>query len=328
MGVWSRLSPWGHHHGVRGNYDVNGLVEEMLEKLIGMRDKILHRIKNIRKNDIQICKEQGINQEKMLSQLRLDVMNLLQNMTAKHELTSEHIKEITNDLLTIREIVIGEKMRLLMLPENKTIFLITNDECSICSKLRKIKDSVKSLLSCSQNKHLADKDDDDVRKTRECIDPLDYKTTLLKIILSFVRIRLCLHSLSLFPLLILSDGESASVLLNALLERLIAKGIHIQLVGEHHSAQDLCILLLIRFPKEAHQLHGHIFGQHTHSLRLRPLRIAPELVRPLLHHLAKALLNAVGNVPRIDINEALQLHELLTHIQLGLLLSLCALRIH
>merc|ERR1712013_389523 len=68
-----------------------------------------------------------------------------------------------------------------MLPENKTIFLITNDECSICSKLRKIKDSVKSLLSCSQNKHLADKDDDDVRKTRECIDPLDYKTTLLKI---------------------------------------------------------------------------------------------------------------------------------------------------
>ena len=166
---------------MRGNYDVNGLVEEMLEKLLGMRDKILYRIKNIRKNDIQICKEQGINQEKMLSQLRLDVMNLLQNMIAKHELTSEHIKEITDDLLTIREIVIGEKMRLLMLPENKTIFLITNDECSICSKLRKIKDSVKSLLSCSQNKHLADKDDDDVRKNRECIDPLEYKTTLLKI---------------------------------------------------------------------------------------------------------------------------------------------------
>merc|ERR1712179_174271 len=107
-------------------------------------------------------------------------MNMIQNVIAKQDFAAESVKEITNDLLTMRKIASVEKLRILMLPENETMILIANDNCSLCSKLKKIQDSVESLLACSQNKHFVD-GDDDVEKDAACIDPLEYKTTLIKL---------------------------------------------------------------------------------------------------------------------------------------------------
>ena len=105
-------------NGERKTTNLNVLIEKRLEQVMKIREQILKRIKSIRKKKIKICPEQSINQEEMLSQLRVNVMSILLKLVAKDAPTLEKVKEINKDLLNMRENVNVEIMRILMLPQN------------------------------------------------------------------------------------------------------------------------------------------------------------------------------------------------------------------
>ena len=165
--------------GERKKTNLVVLIEKRLEQVMKIREQILKRIKSIRKKKVIICPEQSINQEEMLSQLRVSVMSILLKLVAKNAPTLEHIKEINQDLLNMRERVNVEIMRILMLPQNNPKLLTSNEKCDACTKLEKVRDSVGLILRCAQNKQLAQEDEKENKK--ECIDPTLYVTTLIDI---------------------------------------------------------------------------------------------------------------------------------------------------
>ena len=91
-------------------------VSKSLEQVMEIREALLMRIKDIRKEEVEVCKDQNIKQEQMLSTMRMEVMAILLKLVDKDAATIEKLKEISEDLLRFRMSVNNEVMRLLMLP--------------------------------------------------------------------------------------------------------------------------------------------------------------------------------------------------------------------
>ena len=83
--------------GERKKTNLVVLIEKRLEQVMKIREQILKRIKSIRKKKVIICPEQSINQEEMLSQLRVSVMSILLKLVTKDATTLEHLKELNQD---------------------------------------------------------------------------------------------------------------------------------------------------------------------------------------------------------------------------------------
>ena len=166
-------------NGAKQAINLSSIIGTRLEHVMEIRDTVLTRIKQIRKKEIKTCPDQTINQEQMLSQLRMDVMSILLKLVVKDAATIENIKEVNTDFLRMRESVNDEIMRILMLPQNRTKPLVNNKSCDSCKKLEKISDLVGRILSCAQNKHL-DQEDDAENKQR-CTDPTMYVMELIDI---------------------------------------------------------------------------------------------------------------------------------------------------
>ena len=74
-------------------------ISKTLEQVMEVRESLLKRIKDIRKEEIQTDPEQNIKQEEMLSEFRMDIMTILLKLIDKDAASIEKLKEISQDLL-------------------------------------------------------------------------------------------------------------------------------------------------------------------------------------------------------------------------------------
>jgi len=134
--------------------NIEKTVDETMQKVMGIREALLMRIKDIRKEEVTICPEQNIKQEQKLSEFRQDIMSVLLKLVAADTATTDSLKEIGNDLLRFKTTVGQEVMRLLMLPENK-VSVVPQGDCSECASLDDLNKQLEKLKEC------AAKDDED-----------------------------------------------------------------------------------------------------------------------------------------------------------------------
>eukprot|EP00092_Neocalanus_flemingeri_P008594 GFUD01009260.1.p1 GENE.GFUD01009260.1~~GFUD01009260.1.p1 ORF type:complete len:587 (+),score=157.90 GFUD01009260.1:101-1861(+) len=159
--------------------NLSNIVATTLDKVMEIRNRILRRIRKIRKKEIKTCSKQNIQQEEMLSQLRMDVMSILLKLVMKDAASLENIRKINTDLLIIRASVNDEIMRILMLPQNRLQTVLTKDNCDACSKLENISDSIERILLCTENINIFQEDDKEDKQ--DCVDPTMYIMELIDI---------------------------------------------------------------------------------------------------------------------------------------------------
>ena len=140
---------------------VDDTISRSMEQVMEIREKILTRIKDIRKNVIKIDPDQKINQEKMLSEFRTEIMTILLRIVDGSESSVEKLKEISQDLLRFKLSVNNEVMRLLMLPSagKTTNQPVGGGDCSECDLLAEISYKVENIIACAkQDKPIEDID--------------------------------------------------------------------------------------------------------------------------------------------------------------------------
>ena len=120
-------------------------VADTMAKVLEIRDDILDRTKAIRTEDgeITICPEQGIKQEEFLTNLRMDVMAVLLRLIEPDAATTDSLKEVGRQLLSIRTTVNGKITQLIMLRENTVVTDSGEDcDCGILSTILKGLDEI------------------------------------------------------------------------------------------------------------------------------------------------------------------------------------------
>ena len=148
-------------------------VSQTLKQVMEIRESLLNRIKDIRKEVIKTDETQNVKQEAMLSDLRMEIMTILLKLVDKDAANIDKLKEISKDLLNFKMSVSGEIMRILMLPQDQKIPQPKNngDECD-CGVLTNITTKVDQLLEC------ADGDDDG---SGDCPPPEMYAMDLITV---------------------------------------------------------------------------------------------------------------------------------------------------
>ena len=136
----------------RGLGVVDDTITRTMEQVMEIREKLLTRIKDIRKNVIEIDPEQNIKQEKMLSEFRMEIMTILLRIIDGSDSTVEKLKEISQDLLRLKLSVSNEVMRILMLPRaGKAGKQPTGGgDCTECDLLAEISYKVENIIACAK----------------------------------------------------------------------------------------------------------------------------------------------------------------------------------
>ena len=119
-------------------------VAKTMTQVMEIRESLLDRIKMIRKEEIYVDPDQNIRQEEMLADFRMSVMEILLKLVDKNAAKTEHLKEISQDLLRFKIALGNEVMRILMLPE-KTSGPVRPDRdqsCFQCASLVDIRNIV------------------------------------------------------------------------------------------------------------------------------------------------------------------------------------------
>jgi len=148
-------------------------VSQTLNQVMEIRESLLKRIKDIRKEEIKIDEKQNVKQEEMLSDLRMEIMTILLKLVDKDAANIEKLKEISKDLLNFKMSVSSEIMRILMLPQDQKIPQPKNtgDECD-CGVLTNITAMVDKLLKCA---------DGDEEASEDCPPPEMYAMDLITV---------------------------------------------------------------------------------------------------------------------------------------------------
>jgi len=131
---------------------VDDTITRTMEQIMEIREKLLTRIKNIRKNIIKIDPEQNIKQEKMLSEFRMEIMTILLKIIDGSDATVGKLKEISQDLLRFKLSVSNEIMRLLMLPKAGKAGSqeVTGGDCTECDLLEDMNYKIDNLIACAK----------------------------------------------------------------------------------------------------------------------------------------------------------------------------------
>jgi len=137
-------------------------VQQTMDQVMEVREAILLRIKGVRKGEIQLDPTQNVDQEKMLSELRMEIMTILLKLVDKDAASVDKLKEISDDLLKFKMTTNAEIMRILMLPQN--LGRTTPPPaigCSQCDALKEIEKKIKKLVECAEGKSENDQDEND-----------------------------------------------------------------------------------------------------------------------------------------------------------------------
>ena len=133
-------------------------VAKTMTQVMEIRESLLDRIKMIRKEEIYVDPDQNIRQEEMLADFRMSVMEILLKLVDKNAAKTEHLKEISQDLLRFKIALGNEVMRILMLPE-KTSGPVRPDRdqnCYQCASLKDISNLVENLVECAKKEESED----------------------------------------------------------------------------------------------------------------------------------------------------------------------------
>jgi len=120
--------------------------------VMGVREGLLDRIKQLRKGDIEICVEQNIRQEKVLSEFRKDVMNILLKLVGGDDNPVNLLKTVSKDLLRFKTLVGQEIMRMLMLPQSPQSVPVSESGCSECDVIKELNFIMENLMVCASKK--------------------------------------------------------------------------------------------------------------------------------------------------------------------------------
>merc|ERR1712128_70860 len=125
-------------------------VSKTMEQVMEIRESLLKRIKDLRKEEIQIDPEQNIKQEQMLSEFRMEIMTILLKLVDKDAASIDKLKEISQDLLRFKMSISNEIMRMLMLPQVATGKQTQpTGDCSECDVLKEISFKIENLVACA-----------------------------------------------------------------------------------------------------------------------------------------------------------------------------------
>eukprot|EP00095_Tigriopus_kingsejongensis_P007137 maker-scaffold687_size111633-snap-gene-0.26 protein:Tk07137 transcript:maker-scaffold687_size111633-snap-gene-0.26-mRNA-1 annotation:"pollen specific glycine-rich protein grp16" len=124
-----------------------------MEQVLEIRDAILDRTKAIRNKDgtINICREQNINQEEFLTQIRMQVMSVLLGLIEKDAATPEKLQDVGKQLLAIRTKVNGEITRMIMLRESSASTRTAPKEDCDCGILGELVEGLENVLNKEKN---------------------------------------------------------------------------------------------------------------------------------------------------------------------------------
>jgi len=127
-------------------------VQKTMEQVMEIREKLLMRIKDLRKGEIETDPTQNIKQEEMLSEFRMEIMTILLKLVDKDAATIQKLKEISQDLLRFKMTISNEIMRMLMLPQSTgPITKVPLDaDCAECATLKDISYKVENLIACAE----------------------------------------------------------------------------------------------------------------------------------------------------------------------------------
>jgi septum formation topological specificity factor MinE len=94
--------------------DGDKAVTKTMEKVMEVRESILARIKDIRKEKVEICVGHNVKQEEKLSEFRMDIMEILLKLVELDASSVDSLREVGDDLIAFRLKISTEVMRILM----------------------------------------------------------------------------------------------------------------------------------------------------------------------------------------------------------------------
>lgn len=126
-------------------------VSKTMEQVMEIRESLLKRIKDLRKEEIKTDPEQNIKQEEMLSEFRMEIMTILLKLVDKDAASIDKLKEISQDLLRFKMSISNEIMRMLMLPQATSSGKQAQPtgDCSECDVLKDISFKIENLVACA-----------------------------------------------------------------------------------------------------------------------------------------------------------------------------------
>jgi len=141
---------------------IDETVAKTMEQVMEIREKLLLRIKDLRKGEIKTDPTQNIKQEEMLSEFRMEIMTILLKLVDKDAATIQKLKEISQDLLRFKMTISNEIMRMLMLPQSTgPITKVPLDaDCAECATLKDISYKVENLIACAEKEEDAEETDE------------------------------------------------------------------------------------------------------------------------------------------------------------------------
>lgn len=156
-----------------------------MTEVLAMRSGINDRIFQIRKEEITICLDQGIQQEDYLDDFRMEIMGILLQLVDKNA-TPEELKEIGASLLSFRGKVNTEIMRVLMIPQGQGPAPPPTQGCDECDILTQIKDKIESVIDCASADDAAGAGDgdgaaDDAAGDGDCMPPQMYFMDIMEV---------------------------------------------------------------------------------------------------------------------------------------------------
>ena len=122
-------------------------VADTLEQVMGIRESLLTEIKRLRKSETKPSNPR-IQAEEMLSEFRMNIMTILLKLVDQDAATVEQLKEISRELLSFKQKLSNEIMRILMLPPNNSPAPPPPEDCD-CDSLNQTKTDLEEIFACA-----------------------------------------------------------------------------------------------------------------------------------------------------------------------------------
>jgi len=134
----------------RGFAGLDQTVAETLEQVMSIRESLLAEIKRLRKSDTKPSNPR-IQAEEMLSEFRMKIMTILLKLVDQDAATVEKLKDISKELLSFKQKLSNEIMRILMLPPDVLPPPPVDVECD-CDSINQTKTDLEEIFKCASGK--------------------------------------------------------------------------------------------------------------------------------------------------------------------------------
>ena len=122
-------------------------VEDSLAAVMQIREELLTKIRDLRKDGI--AEDGRIRAEEKLSEFRMEVMTILLSLVDEDAAEAVNLKEISRLLLSFKQKLSNEVMRILMLPPPTGTPIVTSDDCEGCQIYTQMIKNLTDVMVCS-----------------------------------------------------------------------------------------------------------------------------------------------------------------------------------